>query len=216
MSTLRDQSGVSGPLPKREFSVAGLSAAEVQRRREIYGYNEIAQPRTSGWRQLRSYFWDPIAWILEAIAFLCAVLRRWPEFMITLVLIATKSGVGFWRESRLRKLAVPKFHTVPNAQVKREGTWKNVAARELVPGDLIHLKAGDTVPADATIIGGDTVEVDQSMLTAEPLSVIRRVGDSMYSSSVVKAGEVDGTVTATGPNTYFARTAGDSDVTRRD
>ena len=93
------------------------------------------------------------------------------------------------------------------ARVKRSGTWSDVAARELVPGDLVRLRLGDIVPADALLLDGDAVEVDQSALTGESLPVSRKTGESVYSGSILKRGEIDAVVSATGKATYFGKTA---------
>ena len=81
--------------------------------------------------------------------------------------------------------------------MRRSGAWILVPSRELVPGDVIRLRAGDMTPADAKIIDG-RLEVDQSALTGESLLVERKTGDTLYSGSVVKSGEATGVVSATG------------------
>ena len=79
-------------------------------------------------------------------------------------------------------------------------------ARELVPGDIIHLRLGDIVPADARLLAGDPLEVDQSALTGESLPVTRRPAEAVFSGSIVRQGEIDALVYATGENTYFGKT----------
>ena len=80
-------------------------------------------------------------------------------------------------------------------------------ARELVPGDLVRLRLGDIVPADAQLARGEPVEVDQSALTGESLPVSRKTGEAVYSGSILKRGEIDALVSATGKDTYFGKTA---------
>jgi len=91
--------------------------------------------------------------------------------------------------------------------VKRNGKWTNPQARELVPGDVIHVRLGDIVPADARLLDGDPVEVDQSALTGESLPVTHVSGDAVFSGSIIRTGEIDALVYATGENTYFGKTA---------
>ena len=79
-------------------------------------------------------------------------------------------------------------------------------ARELVPGDVIRLRLGDIVPADARLLAGDPVQVDQSALTGESLPATRKPGEAVFSGSIIK-GEIDAMVYATGTNTYFGKTA---------
>ena len=91
--------------------------------------------------------------------------------------------------------------------MKRDGKWITPAARELVPGDVIRVRMGDIVPADARLLEGDPVEVDQSALTGESLPVTRKSGEAVFSGSIVRQGEIGAFVYATGANTYFGRTA---------
>ena len=80
-------------------------------------------------------------------------------------------------------------------------------ASELVPGDVIRLRLGDIVPADARLLAGDPVEVDQSALTGESLPATRKPGEAVFSGSILRQGEIDAMVYATGTNTYFGKTA---------
>jgi len=91
--------------------------------------------------------------------------------------------------------------------VKRHGKWINPAARDLVPGDVIGLRVGDIVPADARLLDGDPVEVDQSALTGESLPATRKPGEAVFSGSIIRQGEIGALVYATGQNTYFGKTA---------
>ena len=87
------------------------------------------------------------------------------------------------------------------------GSGSTPAARELVPGDVIRLRLGDIVPADARLLAGDPVEVDQSALTGESLPVERKSGEAVFSGSIIRQGEIGALVYATGANTYFGKTA---------
>ncbi len=93
------------------------------------------------------------------------------------------------------------------ARVKRDGAWKDVEARLLVPGDVVLVGLGNIVPADMKLVEGDYLSVDQSALTGESLPVDKKVGDEAYSGSIAKQGQMTGLVTATGMNTYFGKTA---------
>lgn len=93
------------------------------------------------------------------------------------------------------------------ARVVRDGSWTTRPARELVPGDRVRLRPGDIAPADVLLSGPEEVEVDQSALTGESLPVEKAAGATVYSSSIVVRGEAAGTVAATGPRTFFGRTA---------
>src|SRR6185437_12115821 len=94
-----------------------------------------------------------------------------------------------------------------NAKVKRDGKWATPAARELVPGDVIRVRLGDIVPADARLMAGDPVQVDQSAFTGESLPATRKPGEAVFSGSIVRQGEIGAMVYATGAKTYFGKTA---------
>ena len=186
----------------------GLSQAEAKRRLEEYGYNEITEKQVSALRKFVTYLWGPIPWMIEAAVILSALVRHWPDFFIILVLLIANAIVGFWEEYQAgNAIAALKAKLALQARVKREGKWSTVAARELVPGDIIRVRLGDIVPADARLLEGDPVEVDQSALTGESLPVTHKTGEGIYSGSIIKQGEIDALVTATGKNTYFGKTA---------
>jgi H+-transporting ATPase len=190
------------------WSPDGLSQVEAQRRLTEYGYNEIAEKTTSPVLQFLSYFWGPIPWMIEAAVILSAVVRRWPDLFIILILLLANAAVGFWEEFQAgNAIAALKAKLAVRARVRRDGQWKTTPPRELVPGDLIRVRLGDIVPADARLLEGDPVEVDQSALTGESLPVTRKPGDTLYSGSIIRKGENDALVYATGPHTYFGRTA---------
>jgi H+-transporting ATPase len=186
----------------------GLSQAEAQARLRQYGYNELPEEKTNPLLKFLSYFWGPIPWMIEAAAILSAVVRHWEDFAIILALLLMNAGVGFWEEFQAgNAIAALKAKLALHAQVKREGNWNTIPARELVPGDWMRVSIGEIVPADAKLLQGDPVEVDQSALTGESLPVERKTGEAVYSGSIIKQGEADALVYATGPNTYFGKTA---------
>jgi len=186
----------------------GLTQAEAQKRLAQYGPNELEEKKTNPFLKFLSYFWGPIPWMIEAAVILSAVDRHWPDFGIILTLLVANAVVGFWEEHQAgNAIEALKAKLAIRAQVKRDGKWISPAARELVPGDVIHLRLGDIVPADARLLEGDPVEVDQSALTGESLPVMHKSGEAVYSGSIIRQGEIDAMVYATGSNTYFGKTA---------
>jgi len=187
---------------------AGLTQAEARQKLEQFGYNELTEKHVNAFLKLLTYFNGPIPWMIEAAAILSALVRHWPDFFIILVLLVANAVVGFWEEYQAgNAIAALKAKLALQARVKRDGQWTTVPARELVPGDVIRVRLGDIVPADAKLLGGDPVEVDQSALTGESLPVTHKTGESVYSGSIIRQGEVDAEVTATGAKTYFGKTA---------
>ena len=186
----------------------GLSEAEAQKRLAQYGPNEIEERKTNPFLKFLTYFWGPIPWMIEGAVILSGVVRHWPDFFIILVLLASNAVVGFWEERQAgNAVAALKAKLAIKARVKRDGKWTTSAARELVPGDVIRLRLGDIVPADARLLDGDEIEVDQSALTGESLPATRKSGDAVFSGSIVRQGEIGAMVYAIGADTYFGKTA---------
>jgi H+-transporting ATPase len=186
----------------------GLSQAEAHKRLAQYGPNEIADKQPNPFLKFLAYFWGPIPWMIEAAVILSALARHWPDFFIILLLLVANAVVGFWEERQAgNAIAALKAKLAIKTRVKRDGKWVTPAARELVPGDVIRLRLGDIVPADARLLDGDPLEVDQSALTGESLPAVRKPGEAVFSGSIIRQGEIDALVYATGTNTYFGKTA---------
>ncbi len=200
------------PMPELEKRLAsspnGLTQAEATKRLTQYGANEITEKKTNALLKFLSYLWGPIPWMIEVAVILSGVVQHWPDFCIILLLLCANAVVGFWEERQAGDaIAALKAKLAIKARVKRDGMWVNPAARELVPGDVIRLRLGDIVPADARLLAGDAVEVDQSALTGESLPATRKSGEAVFSGSIIRRGEIDALVYATGANTYFGKTA---------
>ena len=200
------------PMPEVEkklgSSPKGLSQAEAQKRLAQYGPNEIAEKKTNVFLKFLSYFWGPIPWMIEAAVILSGVVRHWLDFFIILFLLFSNALVAFWEEHQAgNEIAALRAKLATKARVLRDGKWATPVARELVPGDVIRLRLGDIVPADARLLAGDPVQVDQSALTGESLPVTRKPGEAVFSGSIIKRGETDAMVYATGEQTYFGKTA---------
>ena len=193
---------------KLNSSPDGLSQTEAQKRLTQYGPNEIAEKKTNEVLKFLAYFWGPIPWMIEAAVILSGVVRHWMDFFIILLLLGSNAVVGFWEEHQAgNAIAALKAKLAVNARAKRDGKWTTPRASELVPGDVIRLRLGDIIPADARLLAGDPVEVDQSALTGESLPATRNPGEAVFSGSILRQGEIDAMVYATGANTYFGKTA---------
>ena len=200
------------PLPEVEKQLGsspdGISQAEAQKRLTQYGPNEIIEKEVNPLLKFLSYFWGPIPWMIEAAVILSAVARHWPDFAIILVLLVSNATVGFWEEHQAgNAIEALKAKLAIKSRVKRDGKWITTASRELVPGDVIRVRPGDIVPADARLLEGDPVEVDQSALTGESLPATRKSGEAIFSGSIIRQGEINALVYGTGSNTYFGKTA---------
>ena len=188
-------------------SPEGLTQAEAERRLAEHGYNELVEEEANPLLKFFSYFWGPIPWMIEAAAILSLLVQHWPDFGIIMVLLVMNSAVGFWEEYQAgNAIAALKATLALKARVKRDHRWTIIPARELAPGDIVRLRLGDIIPADAKLLAGDPVQVDQSALTGESLPVTRQTGETVYSGAILKQGEVDALVYGTGAQTYFGRT----------
>jgi H+-transporting ATPase len=184
----------------------GLTQTEVQARWRHYGFNEVAERKRNPLLQFAKKFWGLSAWMLELIIVISWILHKTSDLYIVSALLMVNAILGFAQEQQAsRAVQALKQELQVTARVLRDGAWSVVPARELVPGDIVRVRAGDFVPADVQISTGE-LEVDQSALTGESLDVEKQPDEMLYSGSVVRRGEANGIVVTTGAKTYFGRT----------
>mmetsp|Transcript_33177 Transcript_33177/g.80589 ORF Transcript_33177/g.80589 Transcript_33177/m.80589 type:complete len:979 (-) Transcript_33177:295-3231(-) len=194
---------------------SGLSSEEVARRFEQYGPNELPEKTDNILLKFLSYFWGPMPimiWLAAAVTLaqcLYGKSEHWPDFGVLMGLQFINGTVAFFEEHNAgNAIAALKASLAPKANVKRNGEFRIVNARELVPGDLVVLQIGGVVPADCKLLGPRELQVDQAALTGESLPVTMRKGDVAKMGSTVKRGEMEAIVVKTGENTFFGRAAG--------
>jgi H+-transporting ATPase len=189
-------------------AASGLTSVEAARRLAQFGRNTLAEHHASVLARLAKFFWGPIPWMIETAAALSASVRHLADLAVILAMLVVNAGVGFWQEFKAdNAIALLKRRLALKARVKRDGSWQEIAAEDLVPGDIVMLKIGSIVPADVKLIDGAYLSVDQSALTGESLPVDKMPGETAYAGSSVKRGEMMAGVTATGMQTYFGHTA---------
>lgn len=194
-------------LKQMKTSKEGLSHAEVQDRLKIEGLNSIEEQKKNELLKFFRYFWGPIPWMIEVACLLSALVRHWSDFFIILTLLLVNGLVDFWEEFQAGSaIEALKKKLALKCIVKREGKWQEMEAVQLVPGDIIRIRLGNIIPADAKLLEGDYLSVDQSTLTGESLPVTKKIEDFVFSGSVAKQGEMIALVTATGQNTFFGKT----------
>jgi len=185
----------------------GLSSSEAATRLQQYGANEIVEKKRSAVVAFLRYFWGPIPWMIEAAAVISAFLQNWDDLVIITALLVTNVVVRSWQENEASNaIELLKQKLALRAKVLRDGTWTDLPARKLVPGDIVRLRLGNIVPADTKLVDGAYLQIDESALTGESLPVEKHQGDVAYSSSIVRQGEMNALVVTTGMNTYFGRT----------
>ncbi|KNA13259.1 hypothetical protein SOVF_118430 [Spinacia oleracea] len=159
--------------------------------------------------------WNPLSWVMEAAAIMAIALAHgggkgpdYPDFIGIVVLLLVNSTISYIEENNAGNAAAALMaRLAPKAKVQRDGSWNEEDAARLVPGDIISIKLGDIVPADARLLNGDPLKIDQSALTGESLPVTKHPGSQVYSGSTCKQGEIEAVVIATGINTFFGKAA---------
>ncbi|GAB4844289.1 plasma membrane H+-ATPase [Ancistrocladus abbreviatus] len=193
----------------------GLSSDEVQDRLAEFGYNKLEEKKESKILKFLGFMWNPLSWVMEAAAVMAIALAHgggkgpdYHDFVGIMILLIINSTISFIEENNASNAAAALMaRLAPQAKVLRDGIWKEEDATMLVPGDIIGIKLGDVVPADARLLEGDPLKIDQSALTGESLPVTKSPGEAVYSGSTCKQGEIEAVVIATGVNTFFGKAA---------
>jgi H+-transporting ATPase len=205
--SLRNQASGGPAVAPSVRASRGLTSEEAHRRLDQYGPNSVAEEKPSLLLALASKFWAPVPWMLEATIVLELTLGKHFEAAIIGALVVFNALLSFFQENRAQgALALLRSRLAVKARVMRDQSWRLLPAQELVPGDFIHLRMGDLVPADVKLIEGALL-LDQSVMTGEAMPVEGGPGDLAFAGSIVKRGEADGEVAATGSHTYFGKTA---------
>ncbi|MEM3199679.1 MAG: plasma-membrane proton-efflux P-type ATPase [Candidatus Micrarchaeaceae archaeon] len=187
---------------------AGLSSEEARSRLEKNGYNEIKEKKESNVTKFLKKLAGPVPIILWVTFAISIFLNNIPDAIIILALLFFNAIVGFFEEYKADKaieLLMQKLSVV--SRVMRDGKWINVPSRELVPGDIIRIRGGDIIPADAKIIECQYLETDESVITGESLPISKQMGDIVYTGAVAKRGEATCLVISTGYRTFYGKTA---------
>ncbi len=195
------------PESEQNPSKQGLTSTQVSERLKQYGPNAIPEARRHPLLILLKKFWAPVPWMLEITILLELYLGKSTEAMVIGALLVFNALLSFWQENRAQNaLALLRQKLSVQTRTRRNGHWQLLPAQDLVPGDIIHLRMGDLVPADAHLVDGN-IEIDQSALTGESLPVEAGAGGTAYAGAVVKRGEATCEIIATGVSTKFGKTA---------
>lgn len=193
----------------------GLSSEDAEARLMIFGPNKLEEKPENKFLKFLGFMWNPLSWVMEAAAVMAIALANgggqgpdWQDFVGIVCLLILNSTISFIEENNAGNAAAALMaRLAPKTRVLRDGQWQEQDASILVPGDIISIKLGDIIPADARLLEGDPLKIDQSALTGESLPVTKRKGDEVFSGSTCKQGEIEAVVIATGVNTFFGKAA---------
>ncbi|XP_073302437.1 plasma membrane ATPase 4-like isoform X1 [Primulina huaijiensis] len=193
----------------------GLSSEEGENRLKIFGPNKLEEKKESKVLKFLGFMWNPLSWVMEAAALMAIVLANgdgrppdWQDFVGIVALLVINSTISFIEENNAGNAAAALMAGLaPKTKVLRDNRWSEQDASILVPGDIISIKLGDIIPADARLLDGDPLKVDQSALTGESLPVTKNPSDEVFSGSTCKQGEIEAVVIATGVHTFFGKAA---------
>jgi len=197
---------------------AGLNSAEAKARLDQYGPNELAElPRPGFWQLLLGQFNDFIVIILIVAAVVSFLLGEMVEASAIMAIVILNAVLGVVQEGKAEEaLAALKKMAAPEAHVLRDGHRVTIPARELVPGDVVFLEAGNYVPADLSLIESVNLKIDEASLTGESVPVEKVTGvtlsegvplgdrvNSAFMGTTVTYGRGAGVVVATGMQTQI-------------
>jgi len=200
----------------------GLSQEEAQKRLAQFGPNElVTKEKISPWLIFLEQFKSVLIIILLIAVVLSAILGEVVDAIIISVIVVFACGLGFIQEYRAeRAMEALKKMAAPTASVLRDGTETEIPSTELIPGDIILLRTGDRIPADARLIEAINLKTDEAPLTGESVPIEKisgpiegevNVGDRrnmVFMGTAAVYGRAKAIVTATGMATEFGKIAG--------
>ena len=216
------QLGRTEVIQELQSSDLGLAAEEARRRHDQYGPNELIEKgRKKPWQILLAQVKEVMILILLAAVVISVGLREYIDAAVIFVIVVLNTLLGFWQEFKAENaMAALKKMTVPNARVRRDGAERQISAKELVPGDILLVEAGNIVPADARLIVAANLKVQEAALTGESESVDKDTAElpegelaladrknMIHRGTVVTYGRGEAVVTATGMRTELGKIA---------
>ncbi len=185
----------------------GLSSEEAQKRLKIYGYNVLKEKEKYKYIKLAlNQLKDPYLLLLLFVATLSIFLGDKTDAIIILVIVFISSVIEYWQELKAQ-ITVDKLLEATEVKVSviRDGKEVHIPLKEIVPGDLVTLTAGDMIPGDSKLIESKNIFVNESLITGESYPVEKKEGDMLYMGSHVVSGFGIAEVVATGKNTEYGK-----------
>lgn len=196
----------------------GLDTQQAEARLEKFGYNEVNSKKTPKWQIFLRQFNNVIVYILLVAVALTLLMRHYSDAIVIGLVVIINALIGYMQEVNASN-ALDKIKSMLSveATVISDGERFDIPSRELVPGDLVYLEAGDNVPADLRIIDSDNLRIQESSLTGEADSVLKdnmllvgqiplaKRSNMAYASTAVTNGSATGIVVATGVHTQIGQ-----------
>lgn len=206
-------------LRQLESNPRGLSASEAAERLQRHGPNQLPEPPTPGTLQrLLRQFNNLLLYVLMGAAFITALMGHWVDTGVILAVVVLNAVIGFVQEGKAEKALKAIRHLLaPHAVVLRDGHAHDIAASALVPGDVVLLSSGDSLPADVRLLQSRNLQIDEAALTGESVPVAKRleavpadaaIGDRLcmgYAGTLVTQGQARALVVATAGATEIGR-----------
>ncbi len=201
---------------------AGLTQQDAKKRLEQYGFNELVEKGVNPWwKILLQQFTGIMVVILFISAIVSIFLKEYVDAIAIMAIVVLNALLGYIQESKAEKaMAALKKMAVPLVRVRREGHVQEIPAIQLVPGDIIILEAGNSIPADCRVMESINMQVQESILTGESAAVEKEeevltgekltIGDRrnmLYMGTVVTYGRGTAIVVETGMNTELGKIA---------
>ncbi|MCO5599548.1 hypothetical protein L7F22_053654 [Adiantum nelumboides] len=156
---------------------------------EDFGFNKLEEKTENKFLKFLSFMWNPLSWVMEAAAVMHLSLLMgegpdWQDFVGIIILLIINSTISFIEEKQCRECCIGSYGSF-SSEDKGSQRWALARARCIYfgTGDIISIKLGDIVPADARLLEGDPLKIDQATLTGESLPVTKRTGDEVFSGS---------------------------------
>jgi magnesium-transporting ATPase (P-type) len=223
------QLSIEGTFKLLDADNAGLTSSEAKVRLEKYGYNELEVKKPGPIIRFLLQFRNALLYVLMAAALICALLGKFMDMYVVIGVILATVIIGFIQEGKAEaSLEALKKMLVPECTVIRDSEKKNIATRELVPGDVVLLGGGDKVPADLRLFSAKNLSADEAPLTGESVPVRKNVdpiprsglspGEQhclCFNGTFITQGRGQGVVIGTGRQTEIGKIAGMMEETKR-
>ncbi len=194
-------------MKQNRFAMEGLSTIDANKRLGKYGLNRMAKPQPLNFIGIfKEEVTEPMILLLIGVGVIYSFWGKLEDALTIFTIITVLALVEVWNEYRAKKaIASLSKMAAPKTKVVRDGRAVNIETEQIVPGDILIINAGTRISADAKLLTALSLQVDESSLTGESLSVSKEVGDEIYAGTLIVSGEAKAEVTSTGLSTKFGK-----------